>query len=126
MILGFKPQFVKKILSGSKIHSIREDSNKRWKLGMKIHIASGVRTKNYNCFKECICTGIQEIEINTGPYFLNDCRIKVDGRILGADEKQSLAKNDGFENLVSFYLWFKQDKKDIRTLRLIHWTDFKY
>jgi predicted transcriptional regulator len=31
MVLGFKEQFVDRILNGSKIHTIREDSKSRWK-----------------------------------------------------------------------------------------------
>lgn len=63
MVLGFKPQFVQKILNKSKIHTIREDSNDRWKAGRKIQMATGVRTKNYNKFAETDCISTQKIEI---------------------------------------------------------------
>jgi hypothetical protein len=56
MILGFKKSFPKgeptnfreKIFFKTKIHSIRE--GQRWKAGMQIQMAYGVRTKAYNQF----------------------------------------------------------------------------
>lgn len=126
MILGFKPQFVPKIIAGTKIHSIREDATRRWKAGVKIHMATGVRTKQYNCFKEGLCENVQEIEIDTSAYYLNDYFVKVDGRRLSLQESRQLAWADGFENLINFFIWFTKDGKETRTLRLIHWTDFKY
>lgn len=50
MILSFKPQFRQKILDGTKIHTIRDDPNDRWQAGKIIHAATGVMTKNYDCF----------------------------------------------------------------------------
>ena len=63
MVLGFKEQFVKPILSGDKIHTIRADQFDRWYAGRNIHFATGVRTKDYNCFKEGECVGVQNIRI---------------------------------------------------------------
>lgn len=58
MILSFKKQFSEPILKGTKIHTIREDKPNRWKPGNKIHFANGVRTQNYNCFKESVCISV--------------------------------------------------------------------
>jgi len=58
MVLGFKPQFVPKILDGTKIHTLRKDATQRWKPGRSIQFATGVRTKNYKTFREdgeCKC-----------------------------------------------------------------------
>jgi hypothetical protein len=55
--------FPEKIIEEIKIHTIREDKKDRWKAGRKIHHATGVRTKNYRCFREAVCTGTQTIEI---------------------------------------------------------------
>lgn len=63
MVLGFKPQFPAKILEGTKKHTIREDGNDRWKPGMKINFATGVRTKKYRQFKEGVCKSVQKIKI---------------------------------------------------------------
>ncbi len=124
MILSFKKQFKEPILKGTKKHTIREDKPNRWKVGNKIHFATGVRTKNYECFKEGVCVSVQEIEITRPVWseYLNDTIVRIDGIALTEKEQQQLAWNDGFTNLIDFWLWFKGDFKG----KIIHWTDLKY
>lgn len=122
MILSFKPQFVEKILSGSKIHTIREDKNKRWSIGKKIHSATGVRTKQYNCFHEGQCKGLQEFSIYWRGNNIYPVAVYISRRELNLDETERLAKNDGFDTVDDFYKWFNKDFKGI----IIHWTDFIY
>lgn len=95
-------------------------------------MANGVRTKNYNCFKEDVCTSVQSIKIlhfNDSPHFT--INIFVDGHIkfvrrehvnTGNKFMEKLAKNDGFDSVEDFFKWFKGDFHGV----LIHWTDFKY
>ena len=120
MILGFTEtfpdksptNFIQKIEFGVKNHSLREDKHDRWKEGMKIEIATGVRSKNYKCHFYKICTGTQQIEIK----YLNKCSDypivyidkvkfvyynKIDLEVL-----QQLAKNDGFNDFDHFCQWF--------------------
>jgi uncharacterized protein YqfB (UPF0267 family) len=122
MVIGFKEKFKEPILKGTKIHTIREDAHNRWKIGMKMHMATGVRTKNYNQFQEMKCMSIQGIEITRVSDYLNDTIVTVDGRKLILSEIQQLAWNDGFENLIDFWMWFDKDFKG----KIIHWTDFRY
>src|ERR1035437_3553472 len=63
MIIGFNKQFPDKINEGTKKHTLREDEYDRWHTGMKMHMSTGVRSKNYKCFKLDRCNGIQRIEI---------------------------------------------------------------
>lgn len=131
MILGYrktiegtsKPtHFADKIKRKIKKHSIREDSKNRWKEGIKIHHAHGVRTKYYNCFQEDVCTGVQTIKIECPTEYMNDVKIYVDGRLLNIDEMVELAHNDGFDCLAAFHLWFNEDFEG----KIIHWTDKRY
>lgn len=122
MILGFKKQFVTPIVSGIKIHTIREDKYNKWAPGRIIHFATGVRTKNYNQFKLGICYSTQQISIRYPNEYLNDVRIRVDKKLLTLDESINLAHNDGFENLVTFLLWFNDDFDG----KIIHWTYYLY
>lgn len=129
MILGFKPQFRDKILSGTKIHTIREDKHNRWKPGIVIHGATGVRTKYYNQFFKDYCRSTQRISISFNVY--NNIEIVIDGRLLfGASEKEALANNDGFDSWESFDNWFRPliNKSEFLCYqaKLIHWTDFTY
>lgn len=127
MVIGFNSQFKDKILSGIKIHTIRDDVNDRWNKGRTMQMATVVRTKNYNCFKEDVCTGyqrmflfpeIREIEIYTDYGWV---------RLLPEDHKQ-FAKNDGFDSVDSFWEWFLKDANGKHRLdkKLIHWTKFRY
>lgn len=125
MILGFKKQFEDKIISGSKIHTIREDPTRRWKPGVKIHAATGVRTKNYRCFFESQCISVQEIEISypkIAKYGNGYPEIYIDGKYCDLIWRQKLAKRDGFITLDEFYDWFNKDFRGV----IIHWTDLIY
>lgn len=126
MILSFKKQFRDPILKGSKIHTIREDPKARWNAGRKIHMATGVRTKYYNCFLEQQCISVQAIQIHHhdyrdvgGNYLI---KVIVDGKELDDFQLEEIAENDGFKSLGDFFKWFNTDFQG----RIIHWTDFKY
>ena len=135
MVLGFKPQFVAPILDGSKIHTIREDKNKRWKPGNKIHFATGVRTKNYKQFKEITpCISVQRILIF---WFGTTVKIVIDGKLKvnfntatayidydnnGYSFLENLSFKDGFYSIDAFLKWFSKDYIG----RIIHWTGLKY
>lgn len=120
MILGFKPQFKEKIINKSKIHTIRYDEKNRWKAGNIIHFATGIRTKNYNCFRHGFCQSIQQIKIKHKVDFY--ITIEIDGKNLLKEEIEQLAKNDGFDSVQDFFEWFNEDFEG----RIIHWTEFKY
>jgi hypothetical protein len=121
--------FVSRIKKDIKIHTIREDKKKVWKKGRLIHFATGVRTKNYKCFKKGVCTGTQKIEINYVEIIISKKMppginkvVKVNNRILSLKEIGLLAKNDGFDSVNDFFEWFNEDFKG----KIIHWTDFRY
>jgi hypothetical protein len=141
MILGFQETFPwggptgfeQKILSGTKIHSIREDSHGRWKSGRKIHMSYGVRTKNYRCFREDVCESIQTIQIKNAKN--GDCCVLIDDSlfylrsrtqvgfyVITGNGMIKLAKNDGFGCITDFFKWFNKDFSG----KIIHWTDFRY
>lgn len=126
MVLGFKKQFQAPIIGGTKIHSIREDEKDRWHAGILIHMATGTRTKYYNCFKQTPCTSTQDIFMSYD-WMLH---ISIDDRELYIPEKKILAKQDGFENFQAFeeYWWPKlaHHKGKIFSGKIIHWTQFTY
>lgn len=128
MILSFKPQFKAPILAGTKIHTIREDKPGRWKPGIYIHFATGVRTKNYECFYKEQCKSTQHVEI----YMVkNTVTISIDFRVLEFDEMIAFAKNDGFNDLPELCEWFKpiapmHGGVSIYRGILIHWTGYRY
>ena len=128
MVLGFDKRFIDPIRTGMKIHTLREDRLLRWKAGMTIQMATGIRTKQYKCFNETLCRGIQKVQIllDSMP------QIWVDGKYLQNKEIELLAKNDGFYELSDFVTWFSKSKylrdagDNMIELRIIHWSDFRY
>ncbi|PQJ09519.1 hypothetical protein CJD36_019975 [Flavipsychrobacter stenotrophus] len=126
MILGFKKPFKPKLMDGSKLHSMREDKPGRWKVGMKIQMATGVRTKAYECFRDdLVVTRLQHVEIRyygkvpgevLAPVIIVDSKRLDDASVL------ELARNDGFKTMGEFMEWFDEDFEG----KIIHWTDFKY
>jgi hypothetical protein len=121
MLLGFKPHFVRPILDGVKIHSIRGDARDRWHAGNSIQMATGVRTRQYHCFKEGTCKSIQRLAItwdNNHALFY----VSVDGRELDFYEVHNLSISDGFTRVDDFLKWFNRGFEG----KIIHWTDFRY
>lgn len=130
MILGFKEQFVQKIIDGSKIHTIREDKHDRWKPGRRIDFATGVRTKKYNQFTGGVCISIQSfwflspaIEYSDDSICEFGPHIYIDGMwIVDFKKLIRLAKNDGFDSVRDFKKFFPVGFMG----KIIHWTDFRY
>ena len=132
MILGFKQQFQdktptnfrEKILSGEKIHSIR--AGDRWRLGMSIQMAYGVRTINYDQFNAIgwpeleRCKNVQRIQIAFMYGFLE---VRIDGE--NWDNVHFLMINDGLTRN-QFIDWFFPKGVHEFSGQIIHWTDFKY
>ena len=106
-----------------KIQTIREDKHDRWKVGNKIHFTINNRTKNSFQFAPVLLVkSIQQIRIERVDE-INDSKVFIDGReITLLSELKTLARNDGFETLISFWLFFDYSF----TGKIIHWTDFKY
>lgn len=135
MILGFKKQFVSKILDGTKIHTIRVDEHNRWKPGRKIHFATGVRSSYYHQFHEAECVSIQRIRFAKPAIGFASGKIwepalphiVVDGLwITNTKTKLDLVINDGFYNLEELLTFFNTKAYLNKELKLIHWTDLKY
>ena len=121
MILGFNKRFERPILNGTKIHTIRADVHKRWRAGMPIQMAVGVRTSRYRCFKEDVCCSVQEVFMSCENGIIE---VSIDGKHFY--DLDALAVNDGFETIDEFAKWFFPTGNGEYWGRIIHWTDFKY
>ncbi|MDR1199035.1 MAG: hypothetical protein LBK94_08525 [Prevotellaceae bacterium] len=127
MIMGFKVRFKEPIKQGVKIHSVREDKKRRWRnaAGKTIHMSTGVRTRQYECFKnDAKVKSVHRIDIKI--YESKQSRavnIFIDGRAIFATEVYQFIRNDGFANITEFLDFFKNGLIDGT---LIQWTDFDY
>lgn len=123
MVIGFNKQFVPKIKRGIKIHSIREDKHNRWKAGMTMHMATGVRTKKYKQFAKKKCISVQSISIIHFDSIVEQwSEVFIASRKISNAEVILLARRDGFANKEEFFKWFDKNYRG----RIIHWTSFKY
>jgi len=148
MILGFKTQiegnptfFVEKIRAcvspinektwTPKIHTIRKGN--RWKAGIKMQLAIGVRTKDYYQFNTGEyaaldhCVSVQHIQIDNNSrvgkrIFVEDDTDNIFPKRLSESEIEQLAINDGFNSVDAFWNWFSVSFIG----QIIHFTDFRY
>jgi hypothetical protein len=121
MILGFKEEFVPKVIDGSKIHTLRD--GERWSEGMEINFYAKARTKDmYKFKKDGVVKSTQEVFM-TLRWALE---ISIDDKYLLPHEIDLFIKNDGFENRNTFQNFFFAEKVDFVKKQLVHWTDFKY
>lgn len=121
---GAPTHFKEKILDGRKKHSMVDDEADRWKEGNSIQMVVNpysAERDHFNADRPDLqtCTGTQRFEIKWKGH---DYLVRVDGHKLTPAEVEVLALNDGFDDLVSFLAWFKEDKKG----KIIHWTKLRY
>lgn len=150
MVLSFKTKFpdgtptdfVRKILDGQKIHTLRAGT--RWWSGDKIHMATGVRSSNYDQFNVARpdlqkVVAVQAFQFSADKnerlvLVLSNSKLPF---IHAEDDLANLiGRNDGFANGVDFFNWFmpKDRKGRIKKLpadyevngQIIHWTSLKY
>lgn len=120
-------------LENTKIHTIREDKNDRWKAGNKIDFFINCRQPDMFRFAPVLpVVSVQKVEIiiteNCG---LRKRQVWIDDLFLlyheygdrVADKGMlQLAQNDGFDTIEDFFAYFNEDF----TGKIIHWTDLRY
>ena len=114
----------------SKLHTIREDKNDRWKPGTKIDFFINCRQKNMFRFAPVLpVVSVQKVEIvyyhnrETLTLDLPQKRgVIVDDKPLMRSEIEQLALNDGFDTIENFFAYFNEDF----TGKIIHWTVLRY
>lgn len=140
MILTYsKDIFVPGIKDGLKIHTLREDPNKRWKPGMSIQHWRGnprnVRQHPYK-FADGECKAVEEVMIFRDnarvfqmdvlvAHWTDDHTRQIGERWLTDDEIQLLATND-LLGVAAFRRWFLPSGEPCWKGRIIHFTDFLY
>jgi len=132
MILSYSlPKFKDLILSGEKIHTIRDDKHMRWKPGMSIqHWLGNPRnvSKNPHQFAVGECKAVQEVYIRRRGTSLvpGVCLFSTGSeRWLSDEQTIELAKNDGL-TIDEFREWFVPFHNSTFYGRIIHFTDKMY
>lgn len=109
--IWIESNFKKKILSGQKIHAIKQDQENSWSLFEPIEFCEINKPE----FMKGICKGIQDIKIDDKNIFIEGCR-------LNKKQIELLSKNDGFDCIEHFFTYFQGRYEG----KIIHWTEFKY
>lgn len=122
MLLGFKRQFHAYILEGSKTHTIRATRRTPPKAGEICHCYGDVRQKTMFLLGRWPCILVQDIEISGGwetrsGDFFGD--VKIDGSSLDNDEREQLARRDGFPDF-AWMMEFWRGRLPFRG-QIIHW-----
>ena len=113
----------------AKIHTIREDIHDRWRPMMNIHFTINNRSKNSFQFAPVIpCISYQIVFMSFSP--TRGIEISIDDRYIYPQEKEKLAKQDGFKSFDEFEAYFtallKSKPNSCARLKLIHWTKLLY
>lgn len=133
MILTYSNhKFKELILSGEKIHTIREDTGDRWHPGVKIHhwmYNPRNKSRGPHQFLEGVCKGVQRVHIIRQGDFLPNVFIMEYGtkKRFWLNEYQVvlLATNDGLTPH-EFRDWFVPTDRPSFIGKIIHFTDFMY
>jgi hypothetical protein len=93
-LLGFKDRFVSLIESGEKRHTIR-GHRADIEAGTRLDLYARPRQKGMRLIFRAPCTKVEQIEIRDFAAGV-DAGIRIDGIELSGDERELLAKADGF------------------------------
>lgn len=101
-ILNFKKQFAGLVETGTKRQTIRATRKHPIKVGDKLYLYTGLRTKQCRKLREATCTEIKNISI-----YAKNGLVRVNAHYLSPAEKQKLAESDGFAEAYEFFEFFK-------------------
>jgi hypothetical protein len=122
-LYNFMPQFVTSIKRGSKTHTIRAPRAHPDKPGNILHLYMGLRTRSVELIMRVPCVKVEDILIRRGPSLSSDAtdifEVAIDGLGLEADEKEALARRDGFKNFSQMMKFW--DGRMPFEGHLIHW-----
>ena len=122
MILGFKPDFVPLIISGTKVHTIRVGS--RWIAGQPISFCTNLGPDNLAKFQpDGVAQTVQAIRAAQieGTYL-----IEIDGRQLLGHELDEFVRREGFASPGQLFHFLSGYHGLPFIEQLIHWTDLVY
>lgn len=108
-LYNFQPRFVPYIRARTKKHTIRATRKHQDRPGSKMYLYHGLRTKKAELISIEECVAVQEIRIeqkfqsSSGTNWID---IIIDDYTLGADEREELARRDGFNNFAEMVLFW--------------------
>lgn len=99
-LLNFYKQFKDLVKYGLKTQTIRKKRIHPIKIGDKLYLYSGLRTKDVERLGEAICIDINQIKIDYRIVFYDEVDLRY-------RELEEFIKKDGLNEIEDFFLWFK-------------------
>jgi hypothetical protein len=116
--LSFKAQFAPLVESGEKRQTIRLQTTRKAYPTDTLYLFTGMRTKNCRRLANVKCLLAEDLEIDTRREMI----ISKEKRPFGKKFALEIAQLDGFEDLTSFFDFFRQQYGDgIHAMRLYRW-----
>jgi hypothetical protein len=108
MLLGFQARFEKKILAKQKRHTIRDKrkGKRQIRVGDRLDCYGDSRQKTMHLLGRWPCTRVQDIRI-WREHPMSRARVSIDGQRLSIDEREALARSDGFPNFAVMMNFWK-------------------
>lgn len=115
-ILSFKKQFAELVETGQKRQTIRKMRKYPIKVDDRLYLYTGLRTKQCRKLGESIASYVPDIMMRPKQEI-----IIVNNNWLSDYEIEILAKNDGFDNVDDFFMFFREYERFIG--QLIRWDE---
>ena len=96
--LNFQKRFAADVESGKKCQTIRAARKRPFKVGDRLFLYIGMRTKGCRKLKEAVCTGAKPVLLDRGLFV-------VDGE--KCNDRQAAAEADGFDDYDHMCVWFE-------------------
>jgi hypothetical protein len=105
MLLGFKRQFAPRVEDGRKTHTIRAKRKRRPRPGETCHCYVDPRQKTMRLLGRWACRRVEDIEFRVS----DTCEVSVwvDGQPLDEDQRECLARADGFSDFAAMMQFWK-------------------
>ncbi|HPA21226.1 MAG TPA: hypothetical protein PLU30_26015 [Verrucomicrobiae bacterium] len=100
--LNFKRRFVGTILNGEKRQTIRKPRKTPLRVGDRLHLLTGMRTKSCRKLGVASCTALQDVRIDRDGFTLDGVRADGQGRLT------EMARADGFVSWSEMVEFFQQ------------------
>lgn len=101
--LNFQKQFADLVEKGIKKQTIRAYRKRPFKIGDKLYLYTGMRTKKCKNLGEVKCKGVYHFRINEfGLFFIN-------GKLLMGKDQFLFALQDGFSSTLEMIDWFDKN-----------------
>lgn len=124
-LYNFKPQFVPFITSGKKTHTIRSVRTHPDEPGDTLYLYTGLRTKRAKKIMEVECVKVENISIFPVTRALGELRsiaVVVNEAELTDDEREQLARRDGFSSFAEMMKFWTEPKNRLPFQgHIIHW-----